>query len=150
MASPSKSLSLSRGSIPRRRNKHNARVIWVDGEKFDSGREYRRWCHLKVLEKAGMIRNLERQVEFRFAHADGRELKIPAVKVNPKATRRYLGRVATYTADFVYEERDAICVACDVINWRKVVEDCKGHATEAAKLRLGLMAWHHGIEVRIT
>lgn len=33
-----------------------------DGLKWDSQAEYRRWCELKLLERAGEITNLSRQI----------------------------------------------------------------------------------------
>lgn len=43
-------------------NKYRARKTEVDGIVFDSAAEARRWCELKLLEKAGEIRNLTRQI----------------------------------------------------------------------------------------
>jgi hypothetical protein len=45
-----------------KRQKYNAKRVTVDGITFDSIAESKRWCELKLLEKAGEIRNLERQV----------------------------------------------------------------------------------------
>lgn len=42
--------------------KYRARKVTVDGVTFDSQGEYCKWCELKLLEKTGAIRNLERQV----------------------------------------------------------------------------------------
>ena len=53
-----------------RRNKFNARKTEVDGITFDSAAEARRWCELKILEKAGEIRNLERQLRIPL-HVNG-------------------------------------------------------------------------------
>ena len=43
----------------------NVKVTTTDGT-FDSQKEHRRWCELKLLERGGVIRNLERQTRFRF------------------------------------------------------------------------------------
>lgn len=43
----------------------NVKEVTQDGI-FDSQAEYRRWCELKLLQRAGRIRNLERQVRFSF------------------------------------------------------------------------------------
>lgn len=45
----------------------NERVVTDDGT-FDSKAEHYRWCQLKLLERAGEIRNLKRQVRFKFEH----------------------------------------------------------------------------------
>lgn len=45
-----------------RRSKFNAVKVEHDGETFDSKRELKRWLELKLLERAGEIHGLERQV----------------------------------------------------------------------------------------
>ena len=45
---------------------HNRKTV-VDGITFDSAKEARRWADLKLLERGGVIRNLERQVVFKVA-----------------------------------------------------------------------------------
>ena len=44
--------------------KYKNKKITVDGESFDSKREYRRWCELRLLERAGEITDLQRQFKF--------------------------------------------------------------------------------------
>lgn len=39
-------------------------VTWADGMRFDSKREADRWMALKMLARAGVIRDLQRQVPF--------------------------------------------------------------------------------------
>lgn len=46
------------------RHKYGARPTVVDGQRFDSAAEARRWSELRLLERAGTIRGLERQPEF--------------------------------------------------------------------------------------
>ena len=46
------------------RNKFNAIKTTIEGITFDSKREARRWQELKLLERAGEIERLERQVPF--------------------------------------------------------------------------------------
>lgn len=76
--------------------------------EYDSLKEERRGRHLANLQRAGVIRNLERQVPF-------------VIVINGV-------RVAKYIADFVYE-------ICEKSVWRKVVEDVKGHRTAYYKLK---------------
>ena len=45
-----------------RPNKYGARKTVVDGVTFDSAGEARRWANLKLLQAAGIIRCLRRQV----------------------------------------------------------------------------------------
>ncbi|MEO0035676.1 MAG: Azospirillum phage Cd [Pseudomonadota bacterium] len=70
-----------------RPNKFHARKTVVDGITFDSAAEARRWADLLLLERAGQISNLERQVDF------------PCVVNGAK--------VCVYRADFVYFEGPA-------------------------------------------
>lgn len=44
------------------RTKYGNRILVVDGLKFDSLKEFHRWSELKLLERAGKISNLARQV----------------------------------------------------------------------------------------
>ena len=88
---------------------------------FDSAREARRWDELVLLERAGKIAHLRRQVPYEL---------VPARKGE---------RVVNYYADFVYFE-----------GGRRVVEDCKGHRTDVYKLKRRLMQHVHDIEIRET
>lgn len=45
-------------------SKYHSKKITVDGETFDSKKEYRRYRELLLLERAGLITNLQRQVKF--------------------------------------------------------------------------------------
>lgn len=45
-------------------SKYNSKKTVVDGQKFDSKKEARRYQELLLLEKAGAIKNLSRQVKF--------------------------------------------------------------------------------------
>jgi hypothetical protein len=67
----------------------NVKVDTPDG-RFDSKREYDRWCQLRVCERAGPISNLRRQVRY--------PLVVNGVKI------------ATYAADMVYEQGGATVV----------------------------------------
>lgn len=106
-------------------SKYNNQKIRVGGEVFDSKREYNRWCELQLLERAGIIRSLQRQVKFRLI--DGRE------------TADRTERPCDYIADFVYYE-----------NGKLVVEDCKGMRTEAYKIKRKLMLERYGIVIKET
>lgn len=102
-------------------NKFNAKSVETPDGKFDSRMEYRRWRQLKLLEKAGKISNLQRQVKF---------------QIIPKQPGE---RAACYVADFTYTESGAY-----------IVEDCKGKRTPEYVLKRKLMLWVHGIVIRET
>ncbi len=73
-----------------KRHKYNAVKTTVDGITFDSKKEARRYSELKLLEKAGHIRNLELQPKYR-CEIDGK-------------------LICTYKADFRYftDERKVV------------------------------------------
>ena len=96
-------------------SKYRNKKVTRDGETFDSIREYNRWCELKLLERAGEIKDLKRQVKF---------VLIPTQreKVWNEKTRRYedgkvIEREVAYYADFVYT-KDGYMVVEDVKGYR--------------------------------
>lgn len=99
---------------------NNKRVHTADGW-FDSHRELRRWEELKLVERAGKIRNLRRQVKYEL---------IPRVGGH---------RPIAYIADFVYEDGDK--------DWQQVVEDSKGFRDRLYKLKCRLMLWRHNVAI---
>lgn len=105
-------------------SKYNSRKISRDGITFDSVKEYRRWCELSLLERAGTIQNLKRQVKFEL---------IPSQRVDGKV----IERPCTYIADFVYTE-----------NGKMVVEDTKGFRTTDYIIKRKLLLWVHGIRIQ--
>lgn len=103
-------------------NKYHARKLTApDGQVFDSVKEYHRYGCLKLLERAGKITDLKRQVKFELI---------------PKQDGM---RACHYVADFVYYEDGQL-----------VVEDCKGVKTDVFKIKEKLMLHEHGIRIRIT
>lgn len=111
----------------------NQPVVTIDGERFDSKAEARRCGQLLLLQRAGAIRELRRQVRF---------LLIPS----QRDSAGKIVREVSYVADFVYEE--PIPGAADM--WRLIVEDVKGVRTEAYRLKRKLMLQVHGIDIRET
>ena len=109
------------------RSKFGNRKVTVGGETFDSMREYNRWCSLKLLQRAGKISELKRQVKF---------VLIPAQR---DQVGKLVEREVSYVADFVYVDMD---------RGVKVVEDAKGYRTEVYKIKKKLMLWVHGIRIK--
>lgn len=122
-AQPRSLLDMRDNPRARERRKYANEPTVVDGLRFDSKAEARRWCELRILERAGEIRGLERQVEYEL---------IPAC-ARPSGGKE---RATSYRADFVYWRKD-----------RKVVEDVKGAVTAEFRLKRKLMLWRHGIEI---
>jgi hypothetical protein len=99
----------------------NVKTFTSDGIKHDSIKEANRWCELKLLERAGVIQDLQRQVKYELIPKQESEKPV------------------YYIADFVYTE-----------NGKKVVEDVKGCRTEVYKLKKKMMLYFHGIKIKET
>lgn len=111
-------------------HKYHAKRTEVDGIKFASKAEARRYGELKLLERARQIRALRLQPRYALCGlvvdgADCRDVNVGAI-VN---TRR---PIAQYVADFEYEEPHP---QLPQTHWRVVVEDVKGVLTETYKLK---------------
>ena len=84
-------------------NKFGAKKTWVNGERFDSKKEAERYNQLCLMERAGLITGLRRQVRY---------ILFPTrYDITGK-----LHRKRVYIADFVYYR-----------NGDLVVEDVKGY-----------------------
>lgn len=92
------------------RSKYGNRKVELDGEKFDSIAERDRWVSLRLMERAGEIQSLRRQVRFHLFGAS-------------------LTHVCDYIADFVYRRDEAV-----------VIEDVKGVVTDVFQIKAKLMA----------
>ena len=102
---------------------HNKKVIY-EGIVFDSKKEAKRYGELLLLNRAGVIHNLQRQVEF---------VLIPSQYCDGKCVERK----CSYIADFVYlDENNAL-----------VVEDTKGFRTPDYIIKRKLMLFVHGIRI---
>jgi hypothetical protein len=108
-------------------SKYKSRKVVADGMVFDSRKEYQRWCELSLLEKAGEIHNLQRQVKY---------VVIPAQKENGKTVERQ----CSYIADFVYE-KDGKTVVEDVKGYKK------GQAYAVFSIKRKLMLKEYGIRI---
>ena len=97
----------------------------MDGMTFDSVKEYRRFCELRLLERAGEVAELRRQVKFEL---------LPSQRVDGKVVERPV----TYIADFVYTDKDG----------RQVVEDTKGVRTKEYIIKRKLLLHKYGIRIR--
>lgn len=116
-------------------NKYHAKKVMVDGEVFDSRREYRRWMELRLLEKAGVIKDLRRQVKYTLIPAQ-RETDTVGSRGGVRKGK-VIEKECAYIADFVYKE-----------NGQTVVEDAKGHRTDSYIIKRKLMLQVYGIRVR--
>lgn len=92
---------------------------------YDSVREYRRAQELKLLEKQGIISNLEEQVRYELIPSQrGKGMKV-------------IERACHYIADFQY-----------IKDGETVVEDSKGMKTKEYIIKRKLMLYVHGIRIK--
>ena len=118
-----KRLVHQRDNKPKQPKYGNHKVV-VDGEKVaDSQHEYRRLNDLKVLQRAGEIKDLQTQVRYNL---------IPAQKICGEKVRG-----TDYIADFVYWTKDD----------QFICEDAKGHKTADYIIKRKLMKLIHNIDV---
>lgn len=115
-------------------SKYHSRKITRDGVTFDSVREYNRWRELLLLEKAGKITKLNRQMPYTLIPAQYETVLDPETG---KAKRTCIERACTYIADFTYWE-----------NGKFVVEDAKGMKTDVYKIKRKLMLSVYGIRIK--
>jgi hypothetical protein len=107
----------------RKHQKYRNRVTETADGRFDSEAEYRHWCHLKIRQRVGEIKDLRRQVVFELA---------PAVQISGR-----MRPPLRYIADMVYVE-----------DGETVVADVKGAVTPEYRIKRHLMKSVHGIDVK--
>lgn len=107
-----------------RYGKYNNKKVIIDGIPFDSQKEGTRYKQLKLLERAGLIKDLELQKEY---------ILQDKFKINNKTVRKI-----SYIADFSY-----ISTKDNKLH----VIDVKGFKTEVYKLKKKLFEYKYGIEI---
>ena len=119
--------------------KYGNKKITVDGVTFDSKKEYLRWCELCLLEKAGHIIELKRQVKYVLIPAQYEKYERYSDKTGKrlKSGLRCVEKECAYFADFAYKQ-----------DGQTVVEDTKGVKTEAYRIKKKMMLYFHGIRIR--
>ena len=107
-------------------SKYNSKKTVVDGQKFDSKKEANRYQELVLLEKAGVIKDLSRQVKF---------VLIPSQR---DENGKVIERECSYKADFMYYDEAG----------ETIVEDVKGFRTKEYIIKRKLMLYQYGIRIR--
>lgn len=106
-------------------NKYRNKKVTRNGIEFDSQKEAQRYAVLKLLERAGKITDIQRQVKFDL---------LPSQK---DKSGKVIERACSYVADFTYYE-----------NGVYIVEDTKGYRTPEYKLKRKMMLYFHGIRIK--
>ncbi len=124
-------------------SKYKAKKVNWNGEVFDSKKEWRRYLELQMLERAGKIRLLKRQVPFLLIPAQHETYERYSEKTGKrlKDGKRCLERELVYVADFTY---------FDAETGEYIVEDTKGVRTEAYIVKRKLLLHTLGIKIKET
>ena len=132
-----------------KRQKLNNKIVTIDGIKFHSKKEGERYCELKLLQRAGVISELELQKSYELIPAQyetietGEYYQRGDKKGQPKTKQVCIEQSVVYIADFVYKQ-----------NGQTVVEDVKGFRDTSSAtyakyvLKRKMMLWLHGIKIR--
>ena len=107
-----------------KRSKYGNKKTELDGLKFDSKIESKRYLQLRSMLEDGHITELQMQVKYKLI---GSQLKEDGKKERPLA----------YIADFVYK-----------VNGKTIVEDVKGMRTGEYIQKRKLMLFIHGITIK--
>ena len=119
---------------------YNIKTKTTDGIVFDSYKEASRWEQLLLLQRAGKITDLQRQVKYELL--PNQYETFPRVSKSGKPLqdgKRLVERKVEYVADFVYH---------DVETGELIVEDTKGVKTKDYILKRKLLLLVHGIKIK--
>lgn len=108
------------------RSKYRSKKTTYYGIEFDSKKEANRYAELLMLERAGVISDLKRQVRYEL---------IPTQYDGAQCVER----ACNYVADFVYTQEG-----------KTIVEDCKGVRTDVYIIKRKLMYEKYGIRIKET
>lgn len=125
----------------RYKNKYyNKKTTASDGNVFDSVKEARRWEQLLLLQKAGKINSLQRQVAYELLpnQYETYERYSKSGKRLKDGTR-LVERKVEYVADFVYTDAEIGML---------IVEDTKGVKTKDYIIKRKLLYAVHGIKIK--
>ncbi len=125
-------------------SKYKSRKVRIGNEVFDSKKEAERYKQLLMLQKAGVIRDLKRQVKYILIpsqYAESTEVYKKGAKKGQRKRGKLLEKECAYIADFVYKRGS-----------EAVVEDVKGYRGGGAYavfvIKRKLMLEKYGIRVK--
>lgn len=128
-----KRLGATMSAPPKPKSKYHAEPTTVDGIRFASKKEAKRYGELKLLEKAGEIWDLELQPKFPLVVAATTGTLMGAAKA---LAGTFVGRIGEYRGDFSYLGRSG-----------RVVEDVKGFKTPLYKWKKKHVEIQYGLTI---
>ena len=121
-----------------KKSKFHNEPVTVDGIRFDSKNEMRRFNFLKLMEKAGEISNLRYHVKFELIPQITKE-EIVHLKTKDKVVTKVVQSARYYEADFAYLNKKG----------EEIVEDFKGQETALFKFKAALFFYRYGKQITI-
>lgn len=124
-----------------RKSKYHAKKTMCYGIMFDSKKEAKRYRELLLMERAGVISNLELQKVYELIpsqYETSAEVYTKGKNKGQPKRGELLERAVTYKADFVYIDADGYTV----------VEDTKGMRTKEHIIKRKLMLFNYGIRIK--
>ena len=118
---------------------HNRKVKTRDGFVHASIKEGKRWLELQLLERAGQIKDLKRQVKFVLIPSQREEGTIG--KRGGVKQGKLIEHECSYIADFVYIDNET---------GKTVVEDAKGVRTKDYIIKRKMMLYKYKIRIKET
>jgi hypothetical protein len=112
-------------------NKYKNTKIEIDNIKFDSIKEAKRYIELKLMEKAGEIKDFKMQVPY---------ILQDSFKLGNKTYRDI-----KYIADFTYMQKSK---TSGVELWELVIEDTKGYKIKEYLLKRKMFAYKYQKEIK--
>lgn len=126
-------------------NKYRNKItVTSDNSVHDSRKEAKRWVELSLMQKAGLIRDLQRQVSFELIPTQreaSSEVYTRGEKKGLPKEGKVIEKGVTYIADFVYT---------DTATGEMVVEDAKGVRTKEYILKRKMLLYFHNIRIKET
>lgn len=124
-----------------KRPKYGNKKVINEYGTFDSKREWERYKQLLLMEKEGLISNLQRQVPFIVIPAIYEDVEVK-LKTKSKIVRKVVQSASKYIADFVYVEDGKV-----VVNDSKASYDFQD---PVYRLKKRLMKYFHNIDIKET
>ena len=121
--------------FPISNSKYGNKKVEYQGLTFDSKKEYKRWCELRLAERAGEITELRRQVKYVLIPSQ-RE-KVWNIEKNCFEVGKVIEREVSYVADFVYKKDGEL-----------IVTDTKGFRTPDYIMKRKMMLYFHNIRIK--
>ena len=121
------------------RAKYKNRRVTFEGETYASRKELKRFQELELMQAAGRITGLRKQVKFVLIPAQYEPDWVDYSKSTQgrKHKGKCIEHEAAYIADFVYLK-----------DGEMVVEDAKGFRTKDYILKRKMMLYFHGIKIQ--